>query len=79
MLQLVDFEVLPVHWLPPYCGVGFVHDLVLTLVPPPHVTEQDPHLDQLVKPPWTEKKLVVYKIVRFHVNVIELLSIYKQD
>ena len=51
VLQDVDLDVEPTQALPLYCGAGFVHDLLLDLVPPPHDTLHDPHDDHDVNPP----------------------------
>jgi len=51
VLQDVDLDVEPTQALPLYFGAGFVHDLPLDLVPPPHDTLHDPHDDQDVNPP----------------------------
>ena len=34
-LQAVDWDDEPEHVFPPYCGDGELHDLYLSLVPPP--------------------------------------------
>lgn len=49
----------PEQFAPPFCGVGFVHDLDLETLPPPHVTGHDVHEDQLSKPPSTESKNIL--------------------
>lgn len=58
-MQLLDSVVEPEHWDPAPTGAGFVHDLVLVFEPAPQVVEQLPHDDQLVKPPFSEKKIMM--------------------
>ena len=44
----------PGHVFPPLAGLGFVHDLDLDLVPPPHVIVQDDQRLQPVQAPCTD-------------------------
>ena len=43
----------PEQGLPPLTGLGFVQDLYLDLVPPPHVFVHDVQLPQPLYPPLT--------------------------
>ena len=43
----------PEHNCPPYCGAGFVHDLLLVCIPVPQDTLHVLHSDQFVNPPST--------------------------
>ena len=56
VLQSWLLLVAPVHGAPLYCGAGFVQDLELLCVPPPHETEHFPHEDQVVNLPSTKTK-----------------------
>ena len=44
----------PEQVLPPLAGLGFVQDLDLDVVPPPHVAVQDDHPLQPVQAPCTD-------------------------
>jgi len=44
----------PGQGLPPFEALGFVQDLDLDLVPPPHVTVQDDQAPNPLQPPFTD-------------------------
>ena len=52
-VQDLDALPLPLHWDPPYCGVGLLQLLILVWVPDAHVTEQPPHDPHPPQPPLT--------------------------
>lgn len=48
VLHVLESEEAPEQLAPPCCGDGFVQERVLTEVPPPQLTEQDPQEPQLL-------------------------------
>ena len=44
----------PMQSFPPLAGLGFVQDRLLDWVPPPHVTEQEPHAPYPLHPSLTK-------------------------
>ena len=72
----------PGQGLPPFEGLGFVQDLDLVLVPPPHVTIQDDQAPNPLQLPFTD--LIVSILIKafnigvyFFYVVLELESFYK--
>ena len=59
MLQGDVSEEGPEQSLPPFAGRGLLHCLVLEIVPPPHVTPQEVHMDQPPQFPLTGQELVL--------------------
>ena len=53
VLHFFTTAFFPLHFLPPFFGVGLLHFLLLICMPPPHLFEHFVHLLHLLQSPFT--------------------------